>query len=69
MLLRSQEVLPFEEVKPNLILARTIKGKGVSYIEDQVNWHHHVPSDEEFAIAMAEFELAEEKWRVQYGNG
>jgi transketolase len=63
------EKIPFEEGKPNLILARTIKGKGVSYIEDQANWHHHVPSDEEFAIAMAEFDLAEEKWRVKYGNG
>ena len=61
--------IPFEEGKPNLILARTVKGKGVSYIEDQANWHHHVPSDEEFAIAMAEFELAEEEWRVKYENG
>jgi len=58
-----------EEGKPSLILARTTKGKGVSFIEDQVNWHHHVPTDDEFATAMSELNLAEEKWQVQYGNG
>lgn len=61
--------VPFETGKPNLIIARTIKGKGVSYIEDQVTWHHHVPTDEEFDIAMAEFELAEEEWQDKYDNG
>jgi len=63
------EQLPFEKGKPNLILARTIKGKGVSFIEDQANWHHHVPSDDEFTAAMAELKIAEDNWRVQYGNG
>ncbi len=50
--------LPFETGKPNLILAHTIKGKGISFIENQVDWHHHVPTDAEFAIAMAELEQA-----------
>ena len=50
--------LPFEEGKPNLILAKTVKGKGISFIEDQVQWHHHVPTDEEFAIAMQELDDA-----------
>ncbi len=63
------DLIPFEEGKPSLILARTTKGKGVSFIEDQVNWHHHVPTDDEFATAMSELNLAEEKWQVQYGNG
>lgn len=53
------EQIPFEEGKPSLILAHTIKGKGVSFIEDQVNWHHHLPTNDEFAIAMAELESAE----------
>jgi transketolase len=61
--------VPFEEGKPNLILARTVKGKGISFIEDKANWHHHVPTDEEFAVAMAELQLEEEKWQVEYGNG
>ncbi|MBE2220594.1 MAG: transketolase [Anaerolineae bacterium] len=50
--------LPFESGKPNLILAHTTKGKGVSFIENQVNWHHHVPTDAEFSIAMEELDAA-----------
>ena len=53
------ENLPFEAGKPNLILARTVKGKGISFIEDQVDWHHHVPTDAEYAIAMRELDEAE----------
>lgn len=62
------EQLPFEPGKPNLILAHTTKGKGVSFIENQVGWHHHVPTDEEFAIAMAEFVAAEKVWGNENGN-
>jgi transketolase len=46
--------LPFEPGKPNLILAHTIKGKGVSFIENAHKWHHRVPSDEEYAAALQE---------------
>jgi transketolase len=53
------ERLPFEPGKPNLVLARTIKGKGVSFIEDAVQWHHKVPSDEEFTAAINELDTAE----------
>ena len=35
--------LPFEPGKPNLVLAQTVKGKGVSFIENTADWHHHVP--------------------------
>jgi transketolase len=51
--------LPFEKAKPSLVLACTVKGKGVSFMEDDVKWHHKVPSDEEFRDAMYELELAE----------
>jgi transketolase len=51
--------IPFEPGRPSLILAHTIKGCGVSFIENKANWHHKVPSDEEFALAMAEFDVAE----------
>jgi transketolase len=51
--------LPFEKGKPNLVLAHTTKGKGVSFIEDQVQWHHHVPTDAEYATALAELDEAE----------
>jgi len=60
--------IPFEKDKPNLVLARTIKGKGISFIEDRANWHHHVPSDQEYAKAMLELEQAEEAWQAHYGS-
>jgi len=40
--------------KPLAIIANTIKGKGVSYMEGQIKWHHGVPNDEEYQIAMKE---------------
>ncbi len=48
--------LPFEPGKPNLMLANTVKGKGVSFIENSIKWHHRVPSDEEFDTAMYELD-------------
>jgi transketolase len=50
--------VPFEKGKPSLILADTVKGCGISYIANKVNWHHHVPTDEEFTLAMNELETA-----------
>lgn len=50
--------LPYEPGKPNLLIARTTKGKGVSYMENNHAWHHRVPTDEEFATAMAELAAA-----------
>jgi transketolase len=40
--------------KPTVILMRTIKGKDVSYMENQVGWHGKAPNDEEYAIGMAD---------------
>jgi transketolase len=40
--------------KPRCIVARTVKGKGVSFIEDRVEWHHKVPSAEQVAQALLE---------------
>lgn len=51
--------IPFEPGKPNLVIAHTIKGKGISFMEDNVAWHHRVPTDSEFLVAMQELELAE----------
>ena len=38
--------------KPTAIIAKTIKGKGVSYMENEAGWHGKAPNDEEFEIAM-----------------
>ncbi|MEA1787069.1 transketolase [Arenibacter sp. GZD96] len=45
---------PFEKGKPNFIIANTIKGKGVSYMEGNLKWHHGVPSFEEYELAQSE---------------
>lgn len=60
--------LPFESGKPNLILAHTVKGKGVSYMEDSISWHHRVPTDAEYAIALQELEQAENALEKTYGR-
>ena len=46
--------------KPTAIIMKTIKGKGVSYMENQAGWHGKAPNDEEFAIAMEELKKAGE---------
>ena len=45
---------------PTAIIARTVKGKGVSYMENNVGWHGKAPNDEEYAIAMEELGKAGE---------
>jgi transketolase len=40
--------------RPRFVLARTVKGKGVSFMENGVEWHHKVPSAEQVAKALAE---------------
>ena len=50
---------PVEEGKPSLIIAHTIKGKGVSFMERNIKWHHGVPSPEQYEQAQNELEEAE----------
>ena len=40
--------------KPTAIIAKTVKGRGVSYMEDQVGWHGSAPNDEQYEKAVAE---------------
>ncbi len=40
--------------KPTAIIAKTVKGKGVSFMENKVNWHGAAPNDEQCAAALAE---------------
>jgi transketolase len=51
--------VPFQKGRPSMVIARTIKGKGVSFIENAEEWHHRVPNDVEYALAMQELERAE----------
>ena len=50
--------LPFEKGKPSLVIAHTIKGKGVSYMENELKWHHGVPDKEQYDLAIQELDSA-----------
>ncbi len=55
----------FKEVReiqgmPTAIILKTVKGKGVSFMENQAGWHGKAPNDEEYKIAMEELEKAGE---------
>ncbi len=59
---------PFVAGKPNLIIAETTKGKGISFIEDAAEWHHHVPTATELATALAELDHAEQRRQEYYAT-
>lgn len=46
----------FHKCEPTAIIAHTIKGKGVSFMEDKAGWHGKAPNEEEYKIAMEELE-------------
>lgn len=48
--------LPLQPGRPTCIIAHTIKGKGVSFMQDQLLWHYRAPDDGELARALAELE-------------
>lgn len=48
--------LPLESGKPTLVLARTCKGKGVSFMENQLLWHYRSPNPDELERALRELE-------------
>ncbi len=48
--------LPLESDCPSVIICHTVKGKGVSFMENTVLWHYRVPRGEEFAAALQELE-------------
>ncbi len=57
-LLAAFSSLPFEKGKPSVIIAHTTKGKGVSYMENQLKWHHGVPNNDEYELAQKELDLS-----------
>lgn len=44
--------------KPSVIIAHSVKGKGVSFMENQVGWHGSAPNDEQYAAAVAEIKAS-----------
>ena len=50
--------IPFSKGKPSLVIAHTVKGKGISYMENVTKWHHGVPSETQYQDAMTELDNA-----------
>jgi len=50
---------PAELGKPTCVIANTVKGRGVSFMEDVAKWHHGVPSDDEYRTALEELSSVE----------
>ncbi|MFC1551702.1 transketolase [Candidatus Latescibacterota bacterium] len=51
------DLFPFSNGKPSVIIANTIKGKGVSFMENRLEWHYKSPNEDEFKKAMKELDL------------
>lgn len=56
-LVETLETLPFASGKPSFLIAHTVKGKGVSYMEHGLKWHHGVPNAEQYEQALTELNL------------
>ena len=50
--------VPWEAGKPSFLIAHTTKGKGVSFIENSVDWHYKTPSADQLAQALGELNHA-----------
>jgi transketolase len=57
-LIKTFDSLPFERSKPSLVIAHTVKGKGVSYMENTIKWHHGVPDKRQYEEALFELDNA-----------
>jgi len=52
-----KKALKFNKKKPTLFMCNTIKGKGVSFMEDDNNWHYKIPSVEDLKKAKKELHI------------
>lgn len=55
------ESIPFEQGKPSMVIANTVKSKGLSFAEDLVNYHYWKATDEEIALAERDLKKIEEE--------
>jgi transketolase len=53
-ILDTLQSLPFEPGKPNVVIAHTVKGRGITAMEDQLAWHYKTPSADQVEAAMGE---------------
>ena len=53
-IINALEKVPFQPKKPSIVIAHTLKGKGVSFMEDKLLWHYRCPDKEEYEKALKE---------------
>ncbi|PIV39136.1 MAG: transketolase, partial [Candidatus Omnitrophica bacterium CG02_land_8_20_14_3_00__42_8] len=46
--------VPFKKGRPSVVISHTIKGKGVSFMQDRLEWHYKSPNSDQLALAMKE---------------
>lgn len=55
------DALPFVKDKPSVIISRTVKGKGISFMEDKLEWHYKSPNKNEYDTALKELNIFNKK--------
>ena len=48
--------MPWQPGKPSILVAHTVKGRGVSFMENKVEWHYRSPDADQLAMALEELE-------------
>jgi transketolase len=66
-LMRVLSATPFRKGRPSIVIAHTVKGKGVSFMEHDPKWHHGTPSDEEYSQALEELAAARKRMDLETG--
>ncbi|MCJ7544742.1 MAG: transketolase [Phycisphaerae bacterium] len=66
-LMEALAAVPFEAGRPSVLVAHTVKGKGVSFMEGDPKWHHGTPSDEEYSQALEELAKARQRLDLETG--
>ena len=54
LLAETFEAAPFESGRPSVVIANTVKGKGIGFMEDDLAWHYKSPTEEQLAHALEE---------------
>lgn len=67
-IIRALTIAEMTKGKPTAIICKTIKGKGVSFMENQVDWHGKAPNDEEYEMAVKELKQEAEKIQEKITN-
>lgn len=67
-IIRALTIAEMTKGKPTAIICKTIKGKGVSFMENQVDWHGKAPNDEEYEMAVKELKKEAEKIQEKIMN-